>query len=237
MKSGSPYVVAAATAFVAVSMFVASPADAVLIIDKGVPTSVVLGLTPDELLNPTAIDAGANTPGGFPGGIGPHTENFIESGGPAIRRNPLDTLPNVLGREYYAIGQGGTNTSLDASSPVIAKFNVGGTFLDIIWGSPDTNRNSIVFFFDTIDPVTVTAANANAATASSGEGSGYANIRITDFAEAFTRFELRHFGSSAFEWTNAVVPLPAAAWFVLTALAGMGVYYRRYGRPAQLAAA
>jgi len=139
-----------------------------------------------------------------------------------------------------------------------ATFNLTGSFLQILWGSPDpagagsvpepnptdASRNFIQFFSeedgggDLIDTITAkeildsTSPDFTAASA----GSGYAWVKIAlEDNEVFKSITAFNSGNNALELDGAVVPLPAAAWLMIGGLGAVGAYARRSRKAASTA--
>ena len=108
-----------------------------------------------------------------------------------------------------------------------AKWNVGGDELLLIWGSPDTyNTLSFLDAADTvIDSITGGAIAALAGILPSDGGFVYA--RFTPSA-SFASVLFENVQREAFEFAQPnPIPLPAAGWMLVSALAGMSLLARR----------
>lgn len=220
MKSGLAY------SLVAASLLAASPAAAftVTFFDRGVvATDLGLGLAP------------TSTTGAY---LAETTGTALS---PSDRRSPYQGISTLLEdtAKYRSLGSpsGGQTPALPAS----ATYSIAGTSMSFLWGSPDTYNlieflaadNSVLGFVSG-NSIPAAFINRPSTACTAMFGCGYANVRlVTDAPFAAVRLSTTNI---AFEHA-ALVPLPAAAWFVLTALAGLGAYYRRFGRPAHLAAA
>ena len=129
-------------------------------------------------------------------------------------RTPFENTPLENTAPYNSVSSGATAT-----------YHFGPrSSLSLLWGSPD-DYNHIDFFLggsllDTVsgdNPMIVPPGVA---------GLGFVNVTITGIK--FDKIVLRSVGSDAFEYANlSAIPLPAAAWMMLSALAGLGFVARR----------
>jgi len=129
------------------------------------------------------------------------------------------------------------------------RHNISGSFLQILWGSPDTtggsgggkagdeSRNFIRFFSGGQETVVTALDLQNASIkasifdeanfnppASTATGWAWAKITIDG---GFDSFQLVHENKAAFEYDGFAVPLPAAAWLMIGGLSAVGAYARR----------
>ncbi len=200
----------------------------------GITTATLLAGTAGAATNITLDDRGPLT-GPVPVGPAPVVTDpdpaaygtFNGSVG-GMYRSPYDGLP-FSQATYFSVGS--------ETTPSTAIFNISGTRLPFLWGSPDS-YNTMTFFSgaagdgDAIASLTGTdVVNSGFvytpdAGCSSSAGCGYANLEIA-IADG-RRFESVQLSttSAAFEGA-AAVPLPAAAWLFLSGLAGVGAWARR----------
>ena len=92
-----------------------------------------------------------------------------------------------------------------------------------MWGSPDT-YNTLNFF---LDGATVGSFTGSSVIPPGTKGLGFVDVV---FRGQFDRVVFGSIGQDAFEFTNVSstpVPLPAAAWLLLSGLAGLGALGRR----------
>ena len=143
-------------------------------------------------------------------------------------RSPYDGL-DFSDATYFSVGS--------ETTPSTAIFNISGTRLPFLWGSPDS-YNTMTFFSDPagggdeIASLTGTDVDDSGFVynpddgCSSSLGCGYANLDIAiDDGRRFESVKLST-TSAAFEGA-AAVPLPAAAWLFWSGLAGVGAWARR----------
>ena len=222
------------TAAAALAAFAASPAAAAVFTDLGTPNTDLSNLpTPDVASGTVEFRTGTVT--------NDYKSPYRDSDG-----NPLTGLDDA---EY---------TSVQADSS--ATYNMRGSFLEILWGSPDdlgggglspdASRNFISFFSSSggagMPFETVTAADLKSAPGSSlfdeaafasdtsNKAEGFAWVRIA-LDESFESFTLVNDGSNAFEVDGVVTPLPAAAWLMIGGLGAVGAYARRARKAAPTA--
>ena len=132
---------------------------------------------------------------------------------------------NIIGNDLPNDPPDATAPYNSVSSGATATYHFGPrSSLSLLWGSPD-DYNHIDFFLggsllDTVsgdNPMIVPPGVA---------GLGFVNVTITGIK--FDKIVLRSVGSDAFEYANlSAIPLPAAAWMMLSALAGLGFVARR----------
>jgi len=129
-------------------------------------------------------------------------------------RSPYDGTASVGTARYHSVSAGASATY---------SFNVDQSAFAFMWGSPDT-YNTLNFFLDNVI--------VGSFTGSSVIPPGTAGLGFVD-AVFSGRFDQVVFGSGntdAFEFTNVSstpVPLPAAAWLLLSGLGGLGFAGRR----------
>ena len=206
-----------------------------------------LGRPGSDLVDFPAPDAVSNTV---------NTGVFGTSG---TRKSPYqDALGAPLGTPPTPFGDTATYTAVQEDSS--ATYNLTGSFLEILWGSPDDlglnsdplqSRNFIQFFNSGSPLGTVTAADLKAARddtnnsvafddasfSSDGPGGadGFAWVKISLDNGQFDSFTLFNDGPNAFEVDGVVTPLPAAAWLMIGGLGAVGAYARRARKAAPTA--
>ena len=129
-------------------------------------------------------------------------------------RSPYDGTIYVGTAVYHSVSAGATATY---------SFGKAQSSFAFMWGSPD-NYNTLNFFLG--------AANVGSFTGSAMIPPGTSGLGFVDvvFSGLFDKVVFGSTGADAFEFTNVVstpVPLPAAAWLLLTGLAGLGALGRR----------
>ncbi len=132
-------------------------------------------------------------------------------------RTPWEEFAGLADTAYY--------NSVEAGGFAEYVFSAPQTSFSLMWGSPDS-YNRLEFFNDQTSVFSIAGNNA-AIVATSGftAARGFVNVVVSDLS--FNRVKFTS-GSDAFEYANvAPVPLPAAAWMLLTALGGVGALSRR----------
>lgn len=206
------------TAAAALAAFAASPAvAAITITDLGAPTSGALGILPDVVSGDedfaTVTNSGSGYTGGGTGRADPYVGTSLAGAGSYL----------AIGSEH---GSGGSTT---------ATYNIGGSFIEMLWGSPDSgtsgageNALEITFDFGAGTTETVTGSDILSAFPSVNDGEDFVYVRLADDqGRGFSSFQLTQTGNPAFEYNISAVPLPGAAMLMLTGLAGVGAYVRR----------
>lgn len=209
---------ATVAAFFAASMvlFVASEAGAATITVVKSSASPDAALAVLDVLQPTTVTGGffSNVTGSIGG----------------VRRSPYDTLPALANIGKYNSVQGGGTASYI--------FDADQDSFSLLWGSPDA-YNRLSFFNDGAQIDLSSVAGIAGASVTGGEIAAMQVAIPTGLTFAYVTFSGFTFdqvtmisGGNAFEYglataTPAPVPLPAAAWMLLSALGGMGVLSRR----------
>ena len=139
--------------------------------------------------------------------------------------NDLDGTPPNSRSPYDGTGYVGTAVyhSVSAGATATYSFGTKQSSFAFMWGSPDS-YNTLNFFLG--------AANVGSFTGNSVIPPGTSGLGFVDvvFSGLFDKVVFGSTGKDAFEFTNVSstpVPLPAAAWLLLTGLGGLGVLGRR----------
>jgi len=187
-------------AVIVAGVFVA-PANAAMVLSS---TDTVLDapiLSGANLSDPTAITGTVRIDY-----VGNDLDNVIPNS-----RSPYDDTADLSTAVYHSVSAGATATySFDAAQSSFA----------FMWGSPDS-YNTLNFFLN--------GAPVGSFTGSSVIPPGTSGLGFVDvvFSGQFDEVVFGSTGLDAFEFTNVVVPLPAAAWLLLSGLMGLGFVGRR----------
>ncbi|MQX37705.1 VPLPA-CTERM sorting domain-containing protein [Roseospira navarrensis] len=203
----------AAVAFVAPAQAAFSlPGNTAFTVDFTVPTENKMiadpfAVEPDGYFrsNITESDVGSNS-GAYPNG---------SVTAPGNSRSPWDGTGSE-GNYYSSI-------QANSSGFTSIKYHIDNAF-GLMWGSPDS-YNTISFYDSAWTLIDTIRGNNPGLAPQSGSGMGFVNVAFDFSATNATAMYavLTTEGSDAFEFANVtgVVPLPAAVWFMLTALGGL----------------
>jgi hypothetical protein len=129
-------------------------------------------------------------------------------------RSPYDGTGDAGSAVYHSVSAGASATY---------SFGVDQSAFAFMWGSPDT-YNTLDFFLDNVN---VGSFTGNAVIPFGTAGLGFVDVV---FSGQFDRVVFGSGSTDAFEFTNVSstpVPLPAAAWLLLSGLGGLGFMGRR----------
>lgn len=114
-----------------------------------------------------------------------------------------------------------TYNSVEAGGFAEYVFGSARSFFSLMWGSPD-DYNTLEFLLGGISQGTLTGDQVDDPPPA---GTGFVNVFVTDVSFDTVRFTSTQ---DAFEYAEvSAVPLPAAGWLLVSAMAGFGYMSRR----------
>lgn len=133
-------------------------------------------------------------------------------------RTPWEEFSGLADTAYYNSVEGGGFAEYVFDAPQ--------TSFSLMWGSPDS-YNKLQFFLADASVFSISGNNASiTGTPGFVANRKFVNVTISDLS--FDKVRFTSGNTDAFEYANvAPVPLPAAAWMLLSAFGGMGLLARR----------